>query len=399
MRFDAYDAIPPFAAFARVTDPSVYRPLPADWWIGVTDVVGSTELADAGGYKAVNFAGAAAIAAMTNALEHGAFPFVFGGDGCAFAVPGVAVPLARHVLAATGTWASEALALDLRTGLVPVADLRAAGRDARVGRFRASTDVTYATMTGGGVAWADAQVKAGRYRVAPAPAGSRPDLAGLSCRWTPVPARRGRTVSLLLAAAGAASDAAFDHTVQDVLAVVAADGRSGHPVPEAGPGFAWPPAGLELEARAGGGAAGLSRRRWSLRLVTLLAWAVDRSGRRLGGFDPLRYRRVTVRNTDFRKFDDGLGLTVDCRAEEVRRLRAILERARSAGTVHYGLHEQDAALMTCVVPSVLSDDHVHFLDGGDGGYARAAAQLKAMAAADALAAEASLPVPAGAKPR
>ena len=32
--------------------------------------------------------------------------------------------------------------------------------------------------------------------------------------------------------------------------------------------------------------------------------------------------------------------------------------------------------MTCIVPSYVSDDHVHFLDGAGGGYALAAQNLK-----------------------
>ena len=33
--------------------------------------------------------------------------------------------------------------------------------------------------------------------------------------------------------------------------------------------------------------------------------------------------------------------------------------------------------MTCLVPSPLRDDHVHFVDGAAGGYATAAIKLKA----------------------
>jgi hypothetical protein len=33
--------------------------------------------------------------------------------------------------------------------------------------------------------------------------------------------------------------------------------------------------------------------------------------------------------------------------------------------------------MTCIVPSPLQRDHVHFVDGASGGYAMAASQLKA----------------------
>ena len=48
--------------------------------------------------------------------------------------------------------------------------------------------------------------------------------------------------------------------------------------------------------------------------------------------------------------------------------------------MRYGLHRQDAAMMTCFTPSVMRADHVHFIDGARGGYASAATALKAMAA-------------------
>ncbi len=51
--------------------------------------------------------------------------------------------------------------------------------------------------------------------------------------------------------------------------------------------------------------------------------------------------------------------------------------AASAGIARYGLHRQDAAMMTCFTPSALRSDHVHFIDGARGGYASAATALKA----------------------
>ena len=67
-------------------DPALYSPLPDDWTIGVADIVESTKAIANQRYKAVNMAGAAVIAAVTNALEGREFPFVFGGDGASFAV-------------------------------------------------------------------------------------------------------------------------------------------------------------------------------------------------------------------------------------------------------------------------------------------------------------------------
>ena len=47
-----------FNNFEQVTDPKFYAPLPDDYVLGLTDVVGSTKAIAAGRYKAVNMAGA-----------------------------------------------------------------------------------------------------------------------------------------------------------------------------------------------------------------------------------------------------------------------------------------------------------------------------------------------------
>jgi Protein of unknown function (DUF3095) len=48
----------------------------------------------------------------------------------------------------------------------------------------------------------------------------------------------------------------------------------------------------------------------------------------------------------------------------------------AAGTAFYGLHRQQAAVMTCFAPSAIRPDHVHFIDGAQGGYTAAASALK-----------------------
>src|SRR5919205_1935378 len=127
-----YGRIPVFRGFTSLMDPKLYSPLPDDWTIGVADIVESTKAIAAQRYKAVNMAGAAVIAAVTNALEGREFPFVFGGDGASFAVAPGDLGLAREALAATATWVREDLDLSMRVALVPVKDIRAQGLDIKV---------------------------------------------------------------------------------------------------------------------------------------------------------------------------------------------------------------------------------------------------------------------------
>jgi len=140
----------------------------------------------------------------------------------------------------------------------------------------------------------------------------------------------------------------------------------------------WPPKGLMLEARA-------CRRGSSLALAVLrvladsfVGWALLASGRSAGGFHPARYRREIVSNTDFCKHDDTLCFVIDCPGEAIGPIRDYIERCAAERPLRYGIHISDTALMTCLVTSASQSLHVHFVDGGGGGYTTAAAQMKAM---------------------
>lgn len=355
--------------------------LPDDWMLATSDIVGSTKAIEAGRYKAVNMAGASVISAILNALGRRNLPFVFGGDGALVAVPGSALEQTRNALAAVQAWVTDEMQFTLRAAIVPMSDIREHGLDVRVARFQAAPEVFYAMFAGGGASWAEAEMKAGRYAVAPAPFGTRPDLTGLSCRWNPIQARHGEILSIIAIPGAAGGGKEFEKLVADIVSSAALQERGGNPLPEAGPEFNLGPKGYDLEARASAPKGRRGLRKFAIFSQSLLGVALDRFGLRLGGFDPKLYRRDVAQNSDFRKFDDGLKMTVDVDAGRSRQIEERLEAASRKGICRYGLHRQQTALMTCIVPSPLTRDHMHFIDGGSGGYAMAASRLKAKAAA------------------
>jgi hypothetical protein len=374
---DFYGRIPVFHGFARLMDPALYAPLPEDWIVGVADIVDSTRAIADQRYKAVNMAGAAVIAAVTNALQGREFPFVFGGDGASFAVAPGDLAHARDALAATATWVRDDLDLVMRVALVPVAGIRAQGFDVRVARFAPSKNVSYAMFSGGGLGWAEAAMKRGEFAVPPATAGTQPDLSGLSCRFQEMPSLRGLILSVLVVPMKGAPQSDFRKVIEDIIALVERSPDAGRPVPPGGPEIRWPPQGLDYEARARRGGS-LLRRRVRVLANTLVAYAVFRLNIRLRNFVPRNYVQEVVENSDFRKYDDGLRMILDCTGDLAQALEQRLAAAASAGIVRYGLHRQDAAMMTCFTPSLDRRDHVHFIDGARGGYATAATALKAM---------------------
>ena len=374
-----YGKIPVFRGFDRLMDPALYTPLPDDWTVGVADIVESTKAIANQRYKAVNMAGAAVIAAVTNALDGREFPFVFGGDGASFAVSPDDLDRAREALAATAAWVREDLDLVMRVALVPVKDIRARGLDVRVARFGPSSNLSYAMFSGGGLGWADAAMKRGEFAVPPAQPGVQPDLSGLSCRFEEIPTTRGLILSVLVVPAKDADPVAFRKVIEDVINLVERSPDAGRPVPSNGPPLRWPPSGVEYEARAARGGT-LLKRRTVVLAFTLWAYVVLRFRIKVGSFVPKNYVQQVVENSDFRKYDDGLRMILDCTEELERALAQLLANAAVNKVVRYGLHGQDAAMMTCFAPSVMRSDHVHFIDGARGGYASAATALKATAA-------------------
>lgn len=377
---DFYPKIPVFDDFGRVMDPALYTPLPDDWIIGVADIVDSTKAIADRRYKTVNMAGASVIAAITNALEGREFPFVFGGDGASFAVSPDDLDRARDALAATATWVRADLDLSMRVALVPLADIRAQGLDVRVARFAPSKNVSYAMFAGGGLGWAEVAMKRGDYAVTPGPSGSYPDLTGLSCRFEEMPSARGLILSVLIMPRDGGDASAFRRVIENVIALVERSPDAARPLPSRGPNMKWPPAGMELEVRAGRGARSRARFRPWVMMRTLFVYTLMRFGISCAGFVPQTYLKELVENSDFRKFDDGLRMILDCTPELERELAKRLAEAAAEGSIRYGLHRQDAAMMTCFTPSALRSDHVHFIDGARGGYASAATALKAMPA-------------------
>jgi hypothetical protein len=374
-----YGGIPVFRGFDRLMDPALYSPLPDDWTVGVADIVESTKAIANQRYKAVNMAGAAVIAAVTNALEGREFPFVFGGDGASFAVAPADLERAREALASTATWVREDLDLSMRVALVPVKAVHAQGLDIRVARFGPSPNLSYAMFSGGGLGWAEAAMKRGEFAVAAAPPGEQPDLSGLSCRFEEIPSARGLILSVLVVPAKGAEPTAFRKAIEDIIDLVERSPEAGRPVPSGGPEIRFPPKGMEFEARAARGGS-LFRRRSIVFATSLWAYVVLRFGIKVGNFVPKTYLQQVVENSDFRKYDDGLRMILDCTPELERELTRRLAAAASNGIVRYGLHRQDAAMMTCFTPSVMRSDHVHFIDGAQGGYASAATALKAAVA-------------------
>lgn len=373
--------LPAIADFsADAFDPGHYARVPGDWWVAVADVVASTKLADEGRDRDVNFVAGAVVASLAATCHRPEQPAAcqFGGDGAVALVPPACLDAARVALGALAWWSRNEIGIPLRVGLVPVAELARAGHDVLAALHDFGNGNVFGLFLGDGVPEAEHWVKADpRWRVEPVE-GDVPGLEGLSCRWRPVPPRRGTVLCAIIdpvrpgidgLAALARVQAEIERIVPTAHAAPLGDGGTLSPamLPTAG--------ALAVEARTERKSRRLGR---VLRAVagSAIICVVHRMGGRLAGVDTDRYRRALAERTDYRKQAGGPRYVLDVTPDEADRIEALLAEAEARGDILFGTARAKATTLTCMVGDFQADQHVHFVDGDGLGFWRASVVLK-----------------------
>jgi hypothetical protein len=234
---------------------------------------------------------------------------------------------------------------------------------------------------GNGLYVAEEQVKAdpdGPYGI-PSSVDGPADFSGLECRWNQVPSHRDEIVALLVHATGASlQDSAriYDDVIA-TLRTIYGDGDS-RPVLHGQLRLAFAPDQLASEhrVRTHGGST------WDRLLYWPRLWLQNAfgalfmgAGWSTGETQWGTYKEDLEAHTDYRKMDGTLRQVLAGTVEQREALEAYLQEQYEAGTLVYGLDASDAAMITCLVFQY-EKEHVHFVDGADGGYAHAAQALK-----------------------
>ncbi|MBT5434569.1 MAG: DUF3095 domain-containing protein [Alphaproteobacteria bacterium] len=385
-----YEALPSFDSFDDVTRFEAYTPVPDDWVVLLSDVVGSTKAIRAGRYKDVNMVGAATITSVLNTCGTTEIPFVFGGDGATMVLPASLLPAAKEALLDLQSASVALYGLELRVGAVPVCVIRHDGHDVAIRKYRLSPGNHLAMLAGGGAERAEDLIKSGKpgdgWLFEASAERGPPDLEGLSCRWQPLTARDGCMLTLMIQGMGSdapAQGAVLGSVLANIARILGHSLDSSAPANQVSMRFKWPPAGLMREARAlARGGALWKKVLWVLGTGLVQAWC-ETFDRKAGDYDAPKYRGELRANTDFRKYDGVLRTVLDVTPDQAEIIEAYLEREYQRGHLIYGVHTAGTALMTCLLFNLEQGEHVHFIDGSGGGFAMAAVGFKERLAARA----------------
>jgi hypothetical protein len=383
MNRNFYESLRGFDKFPDLTDPALYVPVPSDWYVVMTDIQGSTQAIGEGRYKDVNLAGAAAIIAVLNIAEGEVLPYVFGGDGATLLIPPALLEKTRRALSAVCAKVQGTCGLTLRAGCISLYDLYDRGASLNVAKFNLSAHMSAAMFQGSALALAETWMKKGGGPLIRCDANGKaeePNLAGLECRWQPIASRNGHILSLLVQApksCGSAKARDFYEGVLRDISEIYPDDAAASPVRPAGMRLSLSPLALRRDAElqtlnSVGARVGQVLKVLGMNAIGKLSMV---TGRTIGGFDGRQYLSELTVNSDTRKFDEMLRMVIDSTEGQRLALERALRTRHERGEIAYGIHAAPRALMTCLVFN-RQGNHIHFVDGADGGYALAARQMK-----------------------
>lgn len=370
-----YKDLQRFNGFSGITESGNFKPIPGDWKVIITDIKGSTKAIEEGRYKDVNTIGAAAIVSAQKGMGGEEFPFVFGGDGATLIVPPSKVKAVVTQLLGLRKLSEEQFNLGLRVGVVEVSELLNEGAVLNVAKFELHAGKCIAIFKGGGLNRAEAKIKGEEEKYAVKDElVDFADLSGLSCRWNPIPNRNGQILSFLVEARDLDSTDLYNNVLGKLDEIFNGEIEEANPVNTDLADYKSIRECIQNEKRYHGSVFSI---KLFFRVLEIIA-AVMIFKFKIPPiiFNPEKYSKSMRTHSDYRKFDDMLRMIIDCTHEQVEEIRTYLESQYKAGNLFYGLHESENSLMTCYVDDLNDGNHIHFIDGGNGGYAMAAKQLK-----------------------
>ncbi len=374
--------LPLLDSFFEVADPANYRPLPDDWYVAVTDIENSTEAVRKGNYKRVNILGASSIVGLLNLENKDEIPYTFGGDGCAICIPPSMLAATRQILGSSQKIGRIEYKLNLRAAIIPVRDIREAGYEINVARYKVSDAYKQAIFNGGGISYAEQMLKEeinNNYLVSENEQAEKTDFTGLECRWQKVK-QEGKVALTLLIRSNPLreeSDHIYRQVLQKLREVFGFDDTTNPLRPDRLKMH------LSLRELSGEikfrtfGMSWLQRMKYILKLeyqiiVGKILMALDY---KTSETDWSMYKPDLAINSDHRKFDDMLRVVISGSPEQCSEMQQYLQERHEEGKLAYGIHFSDSVMVTCMVFKYQSQ-HIHFVDGSEGGYIEASKMLK-----------------------
>ncbi|WP_035715708.1 DUF3095 family protein [Christiangramia echinicola] len=351
-----------------------FKELPEDWYILVADIRNSTQAVKNGNHNHVNLVATGCVIAVLNLAEmHNLnVPFFFGGDGATFLIPEVILAQSLSVLQKHNLNSEKNFGFSLAIGSYSIASVYKDNIDLKIARVKVNQVMNIPVVLGNGLQYAEEKIKNNPNTQEISPDSTPLDLEGMECKWDRIkpPYKDQEVVSLIISGC---EEADFSRVYSKVMKAI--DEIYGSI------GKRKPISIKRLKIKAG-----LQRIKDEMK-AKLGTWnfAVFIKSFLIANFGEIYLKKTNagksymlklVELSDNLTLDGRINTVITGNSSQRKRLIKYLDKLENLGLIKYGHHVSKESIMSCYVKDMSSDQHIHFIDGGDGGYTKAANQLK-----------------------
>lgn len=348
--------------------------VPSDWFLVITDIKNSTKAVDGGLSEIVNLIATGGIVAALNIASDAQIdiPFFFGGDGATLILPPMMLEKTMAALEVHRANVRNEFDIDLRLGSFPVADIYRQGLELKIAKVRVNTLFSIPLVLGNGIQFAERHIKTNYQSIDFRPNDPVPlRLEGMECRWNkvPPPPHSDEVICLLLNATNESDQATVFKAVLDQIESIYGSHQQRNPIsiPRLRLNTRLRKIRTELRTRKPDHSFLELMRAWMLTLIGKLWYFSKRSGQ--------RYLADLVQLSDIFVLDGRINMVISGASENRKALIDFLEGEERQGKLLFGIHVSGESIISCYVRNRKAN-HIHFVDGGSGGYTQAATMLK-----------------------
>lgn len=381
---DFYTQIKGFKNFSDFTRLEKYTDLPQEWIVVVADIQNSTDAIQKGLYKEVNSISTATVAVVLNATKPLNIPYIFGGDGATFCIPPSKKESTHSALITVKKLANESFDLDMRIGMVPMRLIREQGYEVSIGKYQPSEHFQQAMFQGNGLDYAVSLIKnpvlGYAYQLDEKIIELKGDFRGFECRWSEIPSSHEETVTLIVQTIEEDKECrklTYDRVFQKIVEIYG-DEQQHHPLRQENLNLTLSLTKLSSEARIRTAFQGVYTQFKYLFKLLFLAFVgkyLMTKNIQTESVNWGEYKQRLIANTDYRKFDEVLRMVMSGTKLQRKKLIEFLDKLHNEKKIIFGLQPSPSAIITCMVFNY-DTEHIHFLDGSNGGYSIAAKNMK-----------------------
>jgi hypothetical protein len=354
---------------------SFFAAIPADWHVVVVDVK-DPSIGLGNYHNDVNLVVTGSIITVLNTIKsiskQTEIPYFFRGNGATFIIPEsnlntVLVALEnykRHVL--------KNLVLTIKVGNIIIKDVYASGATIGIAKLQLNNYLVTPVISGNGLKIAERTIMENlKEEIKSSDGVLAIDLQGMECRWDEIfpDEQEKKVICLLVLCKKELMQAEVFTKILDEIDYVFGDLNKRRPITTDTLKLdnSFRKMRTEMYARLGKFDRGYLVQNW---LITYFGKYYFKFFK--GGKDYLF--RVT-QLSDTIVLDGSINTVFSGTERQMNTLKLSLDALEADGKIHYGIHATYASIMSCFIED-REENHIHFVDGTEGGYTTAALHLK-----------------------